>query len=106
MERSDRRHLLQVLFREFHAELTAQEALLLLPMPRAVTERTERKAQIAAGLARLDRLLARTRALEQDLCGPGDSVPGLCATRCHTREAGYSVCANHNNAGCVVCETA
>jgi hypothetical protein len=66
MDRAHRRQLLQVLFREFHAELTAQETLLLLPMPRAATERTARKAEIAAGLARLEQLLLRTRALEQD----------------------------------------
>ena len=66
MDRAHRRQLLQVLFREFHAELTAQETLLLLPMPRAATERAARKAEIAAGLARLEQLLLRTRALEQD----------------------------------------
>jgi len=65
MDRAHRRQLLQVLFREFHAELTAQETLLL-PMPRAATERAARKAEIAAGLARLEQLLLRTRALEQD----------------------------------------
>jgi hypothetical protein len=65
MDRASRRQLQQVLFREFHAELTAHEALLETPMPRAAMARAERKAQIAAGLARLERLLVRTRELEQ-----------------------------------------
>lgn len=55
MERAARRKLLQVLSREFHAELTAHKALPR-PMPRVVAAPAERKAQIAAGLARLGQL--------------------------------------------------
>ncbi len=65
MDRAARRQVLRLVFGEFHAEVTAHESLLLLPMPRAVAARAERKAQIAAGLARLEHLLARTRDLEQ-----------------------------------------
>jgi hypothetical protein len=65
MDKAARRNLLRLVFREFHAELAAHESLLVLPAPRSIAARAERKAQIAAGIARLEQLLARTRDLEQ-----------------------------------------